>query len=94
MGMRVLVSSSDQLRRTTPDQLPAYCDAVLRQFQEIASATNAWADEDHDDTGVHLVMHIKQSAMTPDALPGHLVIYWDGTNLKYVKPDGATGNIV
>lgn len=94
MGMRVVLTNTDQLRRTTVDGLPAYCAAVLRQFEEVAAATNAWADEDHDDTGAHLVLHVQASPTVPTARANHLVIYWDGTNLKYVKPDGSTGNLI
>jgi hypothetical protein len=85
--MRVQLTRADQLRRTTPEQLPSYCDAVLSQFQEIESAVNAWADLDHNSDGSHSTIRL--------GAPGQqIVLDWDGTNLTWTKPDGTTGNLV
>lgn len=92
--MRLLLSWIDQLRRITAENLASVSSALVSQFEEIVTAANAWAGEDHDPTGVHTVVKFKAQSTTPPALAGHLVTYWDGTNLKYVKPDGSTGNIV
>lgn len=91
--MRIILTWIDQLRRTTVEGLPSFCSALVSQLQEMAAAANAWADSDHNTTGTHGV--VKYSTRTaPAALAGHLVTYWDGTNLKWIKPDGTTGNIV
>ena len=92
--MRILLTWIDQLRRTTVEGLPSFCAALVSQLQEMAAAANTWAGVDHDPTGVHTVVKFKAQTTVPSALAGHLVTYWDGTNLKYVKPDGSTGNIV
>jgi hypothetical protein len=92
--LRIVLRWIDQLRRTTVDQLPAFCAAVVAQFQEIAAAANAWAAMDHNSDGTHQVVKIGGHDTTPEATVGRLTVYWDGTNLKYVKPDGTTGNIV
>jgi hypothetical protein len=60
----------------------------------IAAAANAWAAMDHNSDGTHQVVKIGGHDTTPEATVGRLTVYWDGTNLKYVKPDGTTGNIV
>lgn len=91
--MRLLLSWLDQLRRTTVDGLPSFCSALVSQLEEIVNAANAWAGEDHNSAGTHAVVKFKEET-TPTALAGHLVTYWDGTNLVYIKPDGTTGNIV
>ncbi len=91
--MRLILTWIDQLRRTTVEGLPSFCSALVSQLQEIAAAANAWAESDHNSSGNHAVVKYAQST-APSALAGHLVTYWDGTNLKYVKPDGTTGNIV
>lgn len=92
--MRLLLSWLDQLRRTTVEGLPSFCSALVSQFEEVVNAANAWAAEDHNSAGTHAVVKWKAQTTTPAALAGHLVTYWDGTNLKYIKPDGTTGNIV
>ncbi len=40
------------------------------------------------------MIRIGGTVTAPEPVAGMLVTYWDGTNLKYVKPDGSTGNIV
>ena len=92
--MRLLLSWIDQFRRITVENLPSVASALVSQFEEVVNAANAWASEDHDPTGVHTVVKFKAQTTAPSALAGHRVTYWDGTNLKYVKPDGSTGNIV
>lgn len=92
--MRVILSWIDQLRRTTVDGLPQFCSALVSQFQEVAAAANAWARKDHNDDGTHNVVRIGGTSKAPDATVGRIQLYWDGTNLKWMKPDGTTGNIV
>lgn len=92
--MRLLLSWIDQFRRITVENLSSVANAIVSQFQEITEAANAWAAEDHNTDGNHTVVKFKAQTTVPSALAGHLVTYWDGTNLKYVKPDGSTGNIV
>lgn len=92
--MRIILSWLDQLRRTTVQGLPSFCAALVSQLEEIAAAANTWAAVDHNSAGTHGVVKFSQQASAPDALTSHLEVYWDGTNLKYVKPDGSTGNIV
>ena len=87
MSMRVQLSRRDQLRRTTPEQLPSYSAAVLAQFEEIEAATNAWADENHNSDGSHSVIRLGNPS-------SQLTLTWDGTNLTWTKPDGTTGNLV
>lgn len=94
MSMRVILANRDQLRRTTPEQLPSYCEAVLGQFEQIAAAANAWAEQDHNSDGSHALVRIGETAGVPKATVGALTVYWDGTNLKWMKPDGTTGNLV
>ena len=92
--MRVILSWIDQLRRTTVEGLPSFCSALVSQLQEIAASANAWAQKDHNDDGTHLVVRIGGTTTAPPATSGRISLYWDGTNLKYIKPDGTTGNIV
>lgn len=92
--MRLLLSWIDQFRRITVENLASVAAAIVSQFEEVVNAANAWAGEDHDPTGVHAVVKFKAQTAIPPAVAGHLVTYWDGTNYKYVKPDGSTGNIV
>jgi hypothetical protein len=92
--MRVILAWLDQLRRTTVNQLPAFCSALVSQLEGIAAAANTWAQKDHNDDGTHNVIRIGGTTTAPDPVAGKLVTYWDGTNYKYVKPDGSTGNIV
>lgn len=91
--MRIILSWLDQLRKTTIDGLPSFCSAIVSQFEEIVGAANQWASIDHNPDGTHDVVH---HAVTtePNATSGALSTWWDGTNLKYKKPDGTTGNIV
>lgn len=92
--MRIILSWIDQLRRTTVEGLPSFCSALVSQFQDLAAAANTWAQRDHNDDGTHYVVRIGGTSSAPDATASRLTIYWDGTNLKYIKPDGTTGNIV
>ncbi len=92
--MRLLLSWIDQFRRITVQNLPSVAAALVSQFEEVVNAANAWAEEDHNTTGTHGAVKFSEQSPAPAALAGHLVVYWDGTNLKYVKPDGSTGNIV
>lgn len=92
--MRLLLTWIDQLRRTTADQLPSFCSALVSQLQEIVFAANAWAAKDHNDDGTHQVVRIGGTTAAAEATASRITLYWDGTNLKYVKPDGTTGNIV
>ena len=92
--MRIILRWLDQLRRTTAEQLPSFCSALVAQLEEIAAACTAWAEEDHNSDGTHRVVKIGGTTTTPSATTGRITLYWDGTNLKYLKPDGTTGNIV
>lgn len=92
--MRIILTWIDQLRRTTVEGLPSFCAALVSQLQEIAAAANAWAGKDHNDDGTHQVVRIGGTTEAPAATASRISLYWDGTNLKYVKPDGTTGNIV
>lgn len=91
--MRLVLTWIDQLRRTTVEGLPAFCSALVSQLQEITNTANAWAATDHTADGTHAVVRFDQQS-APEATSGAMSVYWDGTNLKYVKPDGTTGNIV
>ena len=54
--MRIILRWLDQLRRTTAEQLPSFCSALVAQLEEIAAACTAWAEEDHNSDGTHLVV--------------------------------------
>jgi len=92
--MRLILTWIDQLRRTTTEQLPSFCSALVSQLQEIVAAANAWAGKDHGDDGTHKTVRIGGTTAAPEATVGRISLYWDGTNLKYLKPDGTSGNIV
>lgn len=92
--MRLILTWIDQLRRTTAEQLPAFCAALVAQLQEIIFAANAWADHDHNTDGSHAVIQFTEETNTPTAVATAIKVWYDGTNLKYLKPDGTTGNIV
>lgn len=92
--MRLILTWLDQLRRTTVDGLPSFCAALVSQFEDLVAAANTWADQDHHSDGTHGAVQYKARTTAPAAVAGHLITYWDGTNLKWVKPDGTTGNIV
>jgi len=92
--MRLLLTWIDQLRRTTAEGLPSFCAALVSQLQEIVFAANAWAAHDHNDDGTHHVVRIGGTESDPEATTGRITLWWDGTNLKYKKPDGTTGNVV
>lgn len=92
--MRIILSWLDQLLTTTAAQLPSFCAAIAGQLQEIAEAANHWAERDHNPDGTHAAVTFKEQTTAPDATTSAMSVYWDGTNLKYVKPDGTTGNIV
>lgn len=91
--MRLILSWLDQLRRTTLEGLPSFCSALVSQFQDIVAAANTWAQKDHNDDGTHHFVRIGGDGV-PEPLAGRISLYWDGTNLKWVKPDGTTGNLV
>jgi len=92
--MRLLLTWIDQFRRITVDNLPSVAAALVSQFQEIVFAANTWAQKDHNDDGTHNTVRIGGTTAAAEATVGRISLYWDGTNLKYVKPDGTTGNIV
>lgn len=92
--MRLVLTWIDQLRRTTAERLPAFCNALVAQLQEIINTANKWAANDHNGDGTHLVVRIGGTTIAPEATTGRISLYWDGTNLKWVKPDGTTGNLV
>lgn len=92
--MRLILTWIDQLRRTTVEQLPAFCSALVSQFEEIVAIANKWAEHDHNSDGTHQVIRIGGQDITPASTTGRITLYWDGTNLKYIKPDGTTGNVV
>jgi hypothetical protein len=91
--MRLVLRWIDHLRRTTADGLPAFCAALVAQLQETINTINKWAENDHNGDGTHALVRFKQET-APAATSLTITVYWDGTNLKYVKPDGTTGNIV
>lgn len=84
----------DQLRQITAKNLPSTGAALVAQFEEIATAANTWANSDHNPDGTHKVVRIGLTTTTPAATTGRITLWWDGTNLKYKKPDGTTGNVV
>lgn len=92
--MRLILTWLDQLRRTTVEQLPAFCSALVSQLEEMVATANAWAQQDHNTDGTHVTVRIGGTTSAPVATTDRISLYWDGTNLKYVKPDGSTGNIV
>jgi hypothetical protein len=59
--MRLILSWIDQLRRTTVDQLPAFCSALVSQLEEIVTAANAWAANDHHSNGSHVVIRYSEA---------------------------------
>lgn len=91
--MRLILRWLDVLKRTTVDELPAFCAALTSTFQEVVEAANAWAQADHTPDGTHAAVRFTESD-TPTTTTGAISVYWDGTNLKYLKPDGTSGNIV
>lgn len=91
--MRIVLHWLDQLRRTTAEQLPAFCGAVVAQFQELAAAANTWAAVDHNSDGTHEVVRLGGTTTTPAATVGRIILYWDGTDLKTVKPDGTVQTV-
>jgi hypothetical protein len=92
--MRVILTWLDQLRRTTVQGLPAFCAALVAQLEEIAAATNTWGAVDHESDGTHAAVRFTSVDATPEPTATAITLYWDGTNLKYLKPDGTTGNVV
>lgn len=92
--MRLLLSWIDQFRRITVENLPSVAAAIVSQFEEIVGAANTWGASDHNQDGTHAAVHFKTQTTTPAATVGAITLYWDGTNLKYLKPDGTTGNVV
>lgn len=91
--MRLILTWIDQLRRTTTDQLPSFCAALVSQLQEIVATANAWAGKDHNDDGTHLVVRVGGTTANPAATVGRITIFADGNSLKVVKPDGTVGTI-
>ena len=92
--MRMLLSWIDQFRRITTQNLASAAAAIVSQFEEVVGAANTWAAVDHNDDGTHEVVRIGLTTTTPAATAGRITLWWDGTNLKYEKPDGTTGNVV
>ena len=92
--MRIILQWLDQLRRTADERLASFCAALVSQFEEIAAAANTWAAKDHNSDGTHQVVRIGGTTADPAATVGRISLWWDGTNLKWKKPDGTTGNIV
>lgn len=96
--MRIILSWLDHLRRTTVERLPAFCSALVSQFEELAAAVNTWGQADHNGDGTHYVVRIGQ--LPNDARPARaanadqILLRWDGVNLIYEKPDGTTGIVV
>jgi len=91
--MRMVLRWIDKLRRTTVEELPAFCAALVQTFEEITAAANSWAAIDHNSDGSHDVVRFKETTAPPTTTSA-ISVYWDGTNLKYLKPDGTSGNIV
>jgi len=91
--MRMVLRWIDQLRRTTVENLPAFCAALVSQLTEMTEAANSWAATDHNPDGSHAAVRFKEET-SPGVSTGAITVYWDGTNLKYLKPDGTSGNIV
>lgn len=92
--MRLLLSWIDQFRRITVKNLPSVASALVSQFEEIVGAANTWAAVDHNSDGTHAAVKFSAETTAPAATVGAITLYWDGTNLKYLKPDGTTGNVV
>lgn len=92
--MRLILTWIDQLRTASADTLTVFCGALVAQLQEITATANAWGAVDHNTDGTHQVVRIGGTTSAPAATASRISLYWDGTNLKYVKPDGTTGNIV
>lgn len=91
--MRLILTWIDQLRRTTVEQLPAYCSALVSQLEEIVAAANAWADRDHNSDGTHFVVRVGGTTSAPSATVGRITIYADGNDLKVVWPDGTVKTV-
>jgi archaellum component FlaF (FlaF/FlaG flagellin family) len=91
--VRLILTWLDQLRRTTVQGLPAFCSAIVSQFEDLAAAANTWAAKDHNSDGTHLVVRVGGTTSAPDATVGQITIYADGSDLKVVKPDGTIGTI-
>ncbi len=91
--MRIILSWLDQLRTTTVERLPEYCNALVSQLEEMAAAANAWAETDHNSEGTHAAVQLSEHSAAPSARASHLVLYFDGTDLKVVRPDGTSGTV-
>jgi hypothetical protein len=91
--MRIVLQWLDQLRRTTAEQLPAFAAALVSQFEELAAAANTWAAIDHNTDGTHEVVRLGGTSSTPEPTLGRITLYWDGADLKTVKPDGTVGTV-
>lgn len=91
--MRLLLTWLDQLRRLTADNLAGFASAVVSQFEEIVGAANTWAQVDHNEDGTHEVVRVGGTTTTPAATVGRITLYWDGTDLKTVKPDGTVQTV-
>lgn len=92
--MRLLLRWIDQFRQITVANLSSVAAAIVVQFEDFAAAMNTWAAKDHHADGTHKVMRIGLTRTTPAATRGRITLWWDGTNLKYEKPDGTTGTVV
>lgn len=93
--MRIILTRIDILRRTAIRELAGFCDALVSQFQDIAAAANSWAAMDHNDDGTHGVVRIGITGTTvaPSPIANRMSLYYDGTDLKVVRPDGTTGTV-
>lgn len=92
--MRIVLQYLDQLRIVTLKTLPQFADRIVTTFEELVEAITTWQEQDHHADGTHDVIHINEQSAAAAARSGAITLYWNGTNLKYVKPDGSTGNVV
>jgi hypothetical protein len=91
--MRIVLEWLDQLRRTTMDGLPSFCSAIVSQFEALAATCNTWAAVDHNPDGTHEVVRVGGTTTIPAASVERITLYWDGTDLKTVKPDGTVQTV-
>lgn len=91
--MRILLRWLDQLRRTTVAGLPQFCSALVATLEDITAAIKTWQELDHNADGTHAVIHLREQDAAAAARAGHIGLYWDGTDLKTVKPDGTVETV-
>jgi hypothetical protein len=91
--VRLILVWIDQLRRTTPEGLPAFCSALVSELQQLVAAANQWASRDHTPTGTHDRVTLVARDSAPAQTNGAITIYADGSTLKVVRADGTTGTI-